>query len=196
MITRECASTLGQSRSWIWRASRHQAAGGPDHLGYGVGICRMTSARCWRNGQSAWGADRTHGTSSPNTEGQLTMSESHPSAEFTFNKDSEPPQLPQTPKADPLADALDFSFSKYATPGIMRTMFIIAGIGVALIYAIQVVTWFIVGPFLGFVAVIVGAVVSIFMMLTVRVGLEVALANVQSAMDIRTMKDKYVGPTV
>ena len=124
------------------------------------------------------------------------MSESYPSVEFTFGMPSEPPLPPQAPKADSLADALELSFSKYATPGLMRPLFVIAMISVGLIYALEVVTWFIMGPFLGFIALIVGAVISIFTILAVRVGLEVALATVQSAMDVRAMKAQQTGPKV
>jgi Domain of unknown function (DUF4282) len=124
------------------------------------------------------------------------MSESYPSAEFTFNQPSGTPLPPPAPKVDPLADALEMSFSKYATPGLMRPLFVIAMITVGLIYALQVVTSFIANPLLGFIAIVMGAVISIFTILAVRVGLEVALATVQSAIDVREMKNQQARPLV
>lgn len=118
----------------------------------------------------------------------------------SFMRIDQSPNRPPTPsKPDVLADALDRSFAKYVTPGLVRPLFLTAEISVGLVYALNVVTSFIANPFAGFIALIVGAVVSIFAVLAVRVCLEVALAIVQNAMDTRLMREQQVAqvrPTV
>jgi len=93
----------------------------------------------------------------------------------------------------PVATAFDFSFSRYATPGLIKILYILFVVFLALTYAVEVVFWFVVNPLLGLSVLIFGLIPAFFTILAVRVGLEVTLATVRTAIDVRALKDRYVG---
>jgi hypothetical protein len=94
----------------------------------------------------------------------------------------------------PIATAFDFSFSKYATPGLIKILYVLFVVFLALTYAAEVILWFVVSPVLGLLVLILGLVPAFFMVLAVRVGLEVTLATVRTAIDARALRTRYVGP--
>jgi hypothetical protein len=94
----------------------------------------------------------------------------------------------------PIATAFDFSFSKYATPGLIKILYVLFVVLLALTYAVEVILWFVVSPVLGLLVLILGLVPAFFMILAVRVGLEVTLATVRTAIDARALRTRYVGP--
>ncbi len=122
-----------------------------------------------------------------------------------------PPQAPQQPsygqhlmpgwetrqtEGDGVIDAaFDFTFTRYATPGLIKIMYVLSMIVIALYYMAIVIAGFAAGgPFLGIVAIIAGLIPAFLSLLGIRAGLEAMMATVRTAIDIRALRDRYVGP--
>ena len=93
----------------------------------------------------------------------------------------------------PVATAFDFSFSKYATPGLIKILYILFVVFLALSYSVEVILWFLMSPILGLLVLIFGLIPALFVILVVRMGLEVSMATVRTAIDVRALRDRYVG---
>jgi len=53
--------------------------------------------------------------------------------------------------------------------------------------------WFLMSPILGLLVLIFGLIPALFVILVVRMGLEVSMATVRTAIDVRALRDRYVG---
>ena len=103
--------------------------------------------------------------------------------------------------ANPIAATFDLTFTKYATPGLAKIVFFLA-IAVGVLYWLMtIIGGFTIGslgagitgesnPVLGILALIFGWIPVLFWIFIVRIGLEAAVANVRTATDIRTVREK------
>ena len=106
-------------------------------------------------------------------------------------------------------DAFDFSFDRYATPSVVKVVYMLVIVSCVLGYLgtgwlafdlfmpDQTIGGLIVikgTPVPGFVALIFGWIPGLMLILSARVSLEHALAAVRTAMDARALRTRYVGP--
>ncbi len=108
---------------------------------------------------------------------------------------------PKPADANPISATFDLSFSKYATPGIAKIVFLLAIVVGVLYWIMSIVGGFTIGalgagvtgdsnPALGLFAVFLGWIPVLFWIAIVRIGLEAAVANVRTATDIRVVREK------
>jgi Domain of unknown function (DUF4282) len=97
----------------------------------------------------------------------------------------------------PTADAntffsalFDFSFKSFATPVITRVMYILGLVGIILGYIAYVIFWFTINGGAGIVALLVGAVVVLFLIMSLRLALEFNFAVVQMTEDVRALRNR------
>lgn len=112
---------------------------------------------------------------------------------------------PQQPKdANPLKAAFDFGFGSYATPGIVKIVYIV-GIALAVLwYLFLIIGGFQIGaprdsgygistpgtPILGILAILFGWIPAVFSILVLRLALEQVLASVRTATDVRVLRER------
>jgi hypothetical protein len=98
---------------------------------------------------------------------------------------------PQGPReANPLKAAFDFSFGSYATPGLIKLIYIIAVALGVLTWLFYVVIGFASEPVVGVLALVLGWIPTLLFVLLLRVALEVSLAGVRTAMDVRVLRER------
>jgi hypothetical protein len=93
----------------------------------------------------------------------------------------------------PFAEAFDFSFNTYASLQLVKIVYILFIVIVSLVYVANVILTFLMTPILGILVLIFGWIPALLMVLAVRVGLEVTLATVRTAIDARALRNRYVG---
>ncbi|HET7725042.1 MAG TPA: DUF4282 domain-containing protein [Propionibacteriaceae bacterium] len=107
-------------------------------------------------------------------------------------------------------DAFEFSFSRYATPGIAKLIYVIVVVLCALEYVGAVMLAFasfssdqVMGtytlpssPVPGFIALFTGWIPALLQVLGVRLLLEHLVATVRTAVDARALRSQYVGAPV
>lgn len=112
-----------------------------------------------------------------------------------------PPQPPRD--ANPIKAAFDLSFNTYATPGIVKIVYIIGIVLAALWWVLIVIGAFFAGmprdygfgetggsPLLGVLAVVFGWIPAAFAVLMLRLALESVLSNVRTAIDVRVLRER------
>jgi hypothetical protein len=92
------------------------------------------------------------------------------------------------------AQAFDFSFSTYASLRLAKIVYILFIVLLSMVYVAEVILMFVMTPILGILGLIFGWIPALLMVLGVRVGLEVTLATVRTAIDARALRTRYVGP--
>lgn len=114
-------------------------------------------------------------------------------------------QQPQPPRdAGPIKAAFDLSFNSWATPGLVKIVYIVGIVLVAVSYVISVISMFVAGlprdygfgvesegtvvP--GILTLVFGWIPGAFFILLLRVGLEQVLSNVRTATDIRVLRTR------
>ena len=105
-------------------------------------------------------------------------------------------------------DAFDFSFDRYATPAVVKVVYVLMVILCVLAYvgnAFMAFAFFLpdrdIGGFFkysgsafpGILALVLGWIPGFILILVARVSFEQALATVRTAMDARALKTRYVG---
>ena len=94
----------------------------------------------------------------------------------------------------PFAQAFDFSFSTYASLRLVRMLYTFLIVIVALGYLGAAIPALLVMPPVGIAVLIFGWIPALFLILVGRVGIEVTLATVRTAIDARALRTRYVGP--
>lgn len=106
--------------------------------------------------------------------------------------------------ANPIRAALDLSFGSYATPGIVKVVYVVGIALGALVYIGWVLSAFSFtamvaespfsdgggSPLFGILVLLFGWIPVAFWILVLRVGLEMALANVRTATDVRALREQ------
>ena len=104
-------------------------------------------------------------------------------------------------------DAFDFSFESYATPAVVKVVYMLTVILCVLTYVGNVLMAFAIfmpdqdilgvkfpgSAFLGILALVLGWIPAFIIILVMRVALEQALATVRTAIDARALRMRYVG---
>ncbi|MGI9003890.1 MAG: DUF4282 domain-containing protein, partial [Pseudonocardia sp.] len=93
-----------------------------------------------------------------------------------------------SPQRNVLAALLDFSFTSFATPGLVRLLYVVGSVLLLFSYLGYVVYAFGVDAVFGFVALVVGAVVVLFWLALLRVLLEFYSAVVRMSEDIHNRR--------
>jgi hypothetical protein len=94
----------------------------------------------------------------------------------------------------PFTEAFDFSFSTYASLRLVKMVYIFLIVMTALAYVGSAIPMLFLIPPFGIGILAVGWIPALFMILAGRVGLEVTLATVRTAIDARALRTRYVGP--
>lgn len=98
-----------------------------------------------------------------------------------------PPVWP--PQAKGFFGALfDFSFNHFITPSIIRALYVLGLIGIALSYLVFIVFWFQVGAVSGLISLLLGMIMSIVWVALWRVTLEFFLSVVRMSEDIHNSR--------
>ena len=84
----------------------------------------------------------------------------------------------------------DFGFNTFATPVVIKVLYILGLIAIALGYVIIVISGFADSPLTGLAALIGGAVGALFYVIFFRVFLEFYYAVVRMSEDIRAMRNR------
>jgi hypothetical protein len=82
----------------------------------------------------------------------------------------------------------DYSFNSFATPGLIRILYIIGTVLLGLMWLGITISGFLVGPVQGLLALVVGAVVALFYLAFMRVSLEFFYAVVRMSEDIHNRR--------
>lgn len=113
--------------------------------------------------------------------------------------------LPSKPKdANPIKAAFDFSFDSYATPGIVKIVYIIGVALSVLWWLFLIIAGFQAGRprdygfgvetegtiVLGILAILFGWIPAAFFILLLRLSLELTLSSVRTAMDVRVLRER------
>ena len=108
----------------------------------------------------------------------------------------------------PFSEAFDFSFEKYATPAVVKVVYMLTVILCVLTYVGNALMAFAIfmpdhdiagvykytgTAFPGILALVLGWIPGFIIILGVRVSLERALATVRTAIDARALRTRYVG---
>lgn len=111
---------------------------------------------------------------------------------------------PQQPKdANPIKAAFDFSFGSYATPGLVKIVYIVGMVLAALGYLSVILSGFQLGaprdygfgqspgsPVPGVLAILFGWIPAAFFILVLRLALEQVLSSVRTATDVRVLRQR------
>jgi hypothetical protein len=84
----------------------------------------------------------------------------------------------------------DFSFDSFATPVVIRALYVLVLIGIALGYVVAVIIGFTQGALTGLAFLVGGAVVAFVYLVLARITLELYYAVVRIAEDVRVLRDK------
>ena len=104
-------------------------------------------------------------------------------------------------------DAFDFSFESYATPAVVKVVYMLIVILCVLAYVGTVLMAFAIfmpdqdflgtkvpgSAFPGILALVLGWIPGFILILVARVSFEQALATVRTAIDVRALRTRYVG---
>jgi len=82
----------------------------------------------------------------------------------------------------------DFSFTSFATPSLIRLLYIVGTVLIGLYYVGMVIFSFTTSAVAGLIALVFGAVVALFMMALLRVSLEFYFAVVRMSEDIHNRR--------
>jgi Domain of unknown function (DUF4282) len=94
-------------------------------------------------------------------------------------------------EAQGFASALfDFGFNSFATPVVIKVLYILSLVGVGLVYVIAVISGFIQDPVTGLIALVVGGVLALISLIYTRVILELLYAVVRIAEDVRVLRNR------
>lgn len=101
------------------------------------------------------------------------------------------PGSPQSGESNPFAALADFSFSRFATPGLIKLLYVIGTVLLVLVWLGYTIVAFASGvTALGFVALIGGLVGVVFYLMFLRVTLEFFYAVVRMSEDIHRQSNR------
>jgi len=86
------------------------------------------------------------------------------------------------------AALFDYSFNNFATPGLIRVLYIVGTVLIALGYLFQVIAGFALSAGYGLILLVVGAIVALFVLAFMRVTLEFYYAVVRMSEDIHNRR--------
>ena len=99
------------------------------------------------------------------------------------------PGGPQEPGAQGLFGALfDFNFNSFATPVVIKFLYILGLIGIAGLYVIYVVVGFLSSAMIGLIVLVLGGIGALFGVMMLRTTLEFYYALVRMSEDVRAMR--------
>jgi hypothetical protein len=169
----------------------------PAHPGYGpAGLGQQSQAPS----QQGWGQAQPQSTG-----GYAQQPPAGGYGQGGFAQQQQWPNQPQRPKdANPLKAAFDFSFGTYATPGIVKIVYVV-GIVLAVLWYIGII----IGGFQlgaprdygfgietpgtavpGVLAILLGWIPAAFFILLLRLALEQVLSSVRTATDVRVLRER------
>jgi hypothetical protein len=97
---------------------------------------------------------------------------------------------PQTESPNFFGALFDFGFNTFATPVVIKVLYILGLVGIALGYVGFVITAFTQSAGYGLIVLLLGAVVALFYVIFFRVFLEFYYAVVRMSEDIRAMRNR------
>jgi hypothetical protein len=84
----------------------------------------------------------------------------------------------------------DFGFNTFATPVVIKVLYILSMVAIALFYVIAVISGFTEGALTGLLVVVGGGIAALLALVYTRVLLELLYAGVRIAEDIRVMRNR------
>lgn len=102
-----------------------------------------------------------------------------------------PGGAPAHAQAQSFSSALfDFGFNSFATPVVIKVLYILSLVGIGLLYVVSLISGFLQGPLNGLIALVVGGVLALAALIYTRVGLELIFAVVRIAEDVRLLRNR------
>ena len=98
--------------------------------------------------------------------------------------------LPPTNPQGFFGALFDFGFNSFATPVVIKVLYILSLVGIGLFYVLAVVSGFAQDPLVGLITLVAGAVVALLTLVYIRVLLEVLFATIRIAEDVRLLRDR------
>jgi hypothetical protein len=98
-----------------------------------------------------------------------------------------PTQLPPADRSG-FASLFDFSFTSFATPSLIRLLYIVGTVLIGLYYVGMVIAMFLTSSVAGLLTLVFGAVVALFMLALLRVSLEFYFAVVRMSEDVHNRR--------
>jgi uncharacterized protein DUF4282 len=89
-----------------------------------------------------------------------------------------------------MAAMTDFGFNSFATPVVIKVLYILSIVGIALFYLFSVISGFSVGAAYGLGVLVGGGILALVALIYIRVLLEVLYASVRTAEDIRVLRNR------
>lgn len=99
------------------------------------------------------------------------------------------PGVPQGPSNSPFAALFDFEFNTFATPAVVKILYIVGLVLLGLFYIAGLISGFAQGILPGLGALVIGGVFVLFMLIMFRITLEFYYALVRMSEDIHHRKD-------
>jgi Domain of unknown function (DUF4282) len=84
----------------------------------------------------------------------------------------------------------DFGFNTFATPVVIKVLYILSLVGIGLFYVFAVISGFSQGAVTGLIALVVGGVLALLSLIYTRVILELLYAVVRIAEDVRLLRNR------
>jgi Domain of unknown function (DUF4282) len=101
-----------------------------------------------------------------------------------------PSGLPQGEPQSFTNALFDFSFTNFATPVVIKVLYILSLVGIALFYVVAVISAFAQGALTGLVTLVVGGILALLSLIYTRVILELLYAVVRIAEDVRLLRNR------
>jgi Domain of unknown function (DUF4282) len=102
-----------------------------------------------------------------------------------------PGGVPSQTEAQTLFSALfDFGFTRFATPVVVRALYVLLIVAIGLAYAVFVIVFFYASPGMGLVALLAGGVFALLALVYNRLLLEQLYVHFRMAEDIRAMRNR------
>jgi hypothetical protein len=98
-----------------------------------------------------------------------------------------PTQLPPADRSG-FASLFDFSFTSFATPSLIRLLYIVGTVLIGLYYIGMVIAMFLTSSVAGLLTLVFGSVVALFMLALLRVSLEFYFAVVRMSEDVHNRR--------
>ncbi|MFF0290352.1 DUF4282 domain-containing protein [Streptomyces sp. NPDC005262] len=100
------------------------------------------------------------------------------------------PDLPSTSTKGFLAGLFDFGFTTFVTPRVIKFVYVLAAIIIAIIWLFYVIVGFSVSAIDGLLVLIIGPIVALLWLLLCRIALELTMVFFRIGADIHTLRDR------
>ena len=98
--------------------------------------------------------------------------------------------MPSASSAGFFGALFDFGFNSFATPVVIKVLYILSLVGIGVFYVVAVISGFVQDPLTGLLALVGGGIAALLTLVYIRVLLEVLFATIRIAEDVRILRDR------